>query len=204
MKVESGTICPSSPKGKFPYLDDDGQIVPDSTFIRFYLEKKYDIDYNAGLSPEQSGCAWAIEKMLEDHVYWAAMTERWLDPKNFAIGPAHIFDGFPALIRPIVRSMVLRQIRRSAYGQGMGRHTKDEQILLVNKAITATAQVLGDRRYLMGEQPCGADATAYAFASSALCKIFDSRIRGEVEKHSNIVAYVERMEKQYFPEGIAS
>ena len=30
-----------APKGKLPYIDDDGEIVADPTFIRFHIEKKY-------------------------------------------------------------------------------------------------------------------------------------------------------------------
>jgi len=29
-----------APKGKIPYIDDDGVVVPDSTFIRWHIEKK--------------------------------------------------------------------------------------------------------------------------------------------------------------------
>jgi Glutathione S-transferase N-terminal domain len=35
-----------APKGKLPYLDDDGLIVADSTFIRFHIEKKYGFDFD--------------------------------------------------------------------------------------------------------------------------------------------------------------
>jgi glutathione S-transferase len=53
----------SAPKRKLPYIEDDGVIVPDSTFIRFHIEKKYGIDFDAGLLPEQKAAAWSIEKM---------------------------------------------------------------------------------------------------------------------------------------------
>jgi len=29
-----------APKGKLPYIEDGGEIISDSTFIRFHLEKK--------------------------------------------------------------------------------------------------------------------------------------------------------------------
>jgi glutathione S-transferase len=189
-----------APKGKLPVLDDNGAIVADSTFIRRHIEKKYGFNYDAGLTPKQIGCAWAVEKMLEDHLYWALIRERWLEPENFARGPAHFFDALPTLLRPIVRRMVVKQVRSNAHGHGMGRHGTDEQTWLASRAITAVAQVLGDRRYLMRDQPCGADATVYAFLAGALCEMFDSPIRVEVKKHANLTAYAQRMEAQYFPE----
>ena len=52
-----------APKGKLPYIDDDGTVVADSTFTRFHIEKKYGFDFDAGLEPAQKAAAWAIEKM---------------------------------------------------------------------------------------------------------------------------------------------
>jgi hypothetical protein len=51
-----------APKGKLPYIDDDGTIVGDSTFIRLHIEKKYGFDFDTGLGPEQKACAWAVER----------------------------------------------------------------------------------------------------------------------------------------------
>jgi glutathione S-transferase len=57
-----------APKGKLPYINDDGLIVADSTFVRFHIEKKYGFDFDAGLAPEQRAVAWAAEKMCEEHL----------------------------------------------------------------------------------------------------------------------------------------
>jgi glutathione S-transferase len=54
-----------APKGKLPYINDDGTVVPDSAFIRFHIEKKYGVDFDAGLTLEQKAVAWAIENMCE-------------------------------------------------------------------------------------------------------------------------------------------
>ena len=67
-----------APKGKLPFIDDDGTIVADSTLIRMHLEQKYSIDFDRGLSTRDRGIAWAMEKMLEDHVYWVLVYWRWL------------------------------------------------------------------------------------------------------------------------------
>src|SRR5205823_1444055 len=58
-----------APKGKLPYIEDDGVNIADSTFIRMHLERKYGIDFDRPLSSEEKGFAWALEKMLEDNLY---------------------------------------------------------------------------------------------------------------------------------------
>src|SRR5262249_12436061 len=68
-----------APKGKLPYIDDDGEQVADSTFIRWHLENKYRIDFDKELSAEQRAIAWAFEKMAEDNLYWTLVDARFFD-----------------------------------------------------------------------------------------------------------------------------
>lgn len=186
-----------APKHKLPVIVDDGLTVPDSTFIRFHIEKKYGFDFDAGLSNEQKAIAWAAEKMLESHTYWAAVFERWSIESNFLKGPAKFFDVLPALVRPFVKSMIRKSIAKDLHSAGMGRHSYDEMIELVSRDLNSIAAILGDKPFFMGDKPCGADATVFAFMQSALCPLFDSRIGDRIRTHANIVAYVERLEKQY-------
>ncbi|MNL59546.1 hypothetical protein D3C87_1832840 [compost metagenome] len=51
----------------------------------------------------------------------------------------------------------------------------------------------------MGDKPCGADATLFAFAASLLCPVFDTPIRTAAEGHANLVAYMERMRAEFYP-----
>ena len=86
---------PASPKGQLPYIDDDGEKVADSTFIRAHIERKYGFDFDAGQGPLERAQAWAYERMIEHHLYWALVGARWADAENFAKGPAHFFDAAP-------------------------------------------------------------------------------------------------------------
>ncbi len=187
-----------APKGKLPLLLDDGATVPDSSFIRFHLERKHGIDFDRGLNAEQRGIAWAVEKMLEDHLYWIVVHERWVDAANFDRGPRNFFNAVPAPLRPIIVAMVKRKIRRNLDGHGMGRHSAAERLELARQALGAVAAILGERPYLMGDEPCGADATLGAFLIASLCALFDSPVRGVVESHPNLVAYAARIRERYF------
>src|SRR6185312_7376841 len=83
---------PASPKGQLPYIVDEAETIADSTFIRAHLEAKYGFDFDAPLSLQARAQAWAFERMIEHHVYWALVGARWVDGDNFAKGPAHFFD----------------------------------------------------------------------------------------------------------------
>ncbi|MEO8061149.1 MAG: glutathione S-transferase family protein [Pseudomonadota bacterium] len=188
-----------APKGKLPYIDDGGTIVADSTLIRLHLERKHSINFDRTLSERDRGIAWAVEKMLEDHVYWAVVYWRWLIDANFDRGPQKFFDRAPAIIRPIVTRMVRRRVRARLHGQGFGRHSEAEMTAMASRAFEALSQVLGDNRYLMGNEPCGADATAFAFIAGTLAKIFESPLQVKAASLPNLVAYNDRMMAEFYP-----
>ena len=86
---------PASPKGQLPFIDDEAETIADSTFIRAHIEGKYGFDFDAPLSLQARAQAWAFERMIEHHVYWALVGARWVDAENFAKGPSHFFDAVP-------------------------------------------------------------------------------------------------------------
>jgi glutathione S-transferase len=189
-----------APKGKLPYIDDDGTIVPDSTFIRWHLEKKYGVDFDRGLSTEQRAIAWAFEKMAEDQLYWAIVHGRWMDDENFTKGPATFFRSVPAPMRPFITAMVRRKLRSTLHGQGLGRHSEQEIAALAARSIDAMADFLGNKPFFMGNEPTGVDATIFAFAAGALCPLFDVPIRAAAARHDNLRGYVSRMTARFYPE----
>ncbi len=189
-----------APKGKLPYIDDDSETIADSTFIRWHLEKKYQIDFDRGLTAEQRAIAWAFEKMLEEHLYWALVHARWIDDANFAKGPRSFFRAAPAPIRPLVIAMVRRQLRRTLHGQGLGRHSPEEIVALGTRSIEATADFLDIKPFMMGADPTGLDATAFAFVAGVLCPLFETPLRTAGERHDNLKRYVGRMTARFYPE----
>ena len=199
IKVVSPKDLGKAPKGKLPYIEDAGEIVADSAFIRWHIEQKYGYDFDRGLSKTEKATAWALEKMLEDNLYWLMVDVRWLDDANFAKGPAHFFDGLPPIVRNLVRLMVRSKQRKTLNAHGIGRHTAAEKLAIAKQDIASVAALLDDKPYLFGNEPCGADASAYAFMAGVLCPHFESPIRDSAESHANLVAYVHRMKTRYFP-----
>jgi glutathione S-transferase len=188
-----------APKGKLPYIRDGETVVADSTLIRLYLEKQYSIDFDRGLSARERGIAWSVEKMLEDHIYWALVYWRWCDDANFDRGSKIYFKRAPALIRPLVIGAVRRKVRNNLHAHGLGRHSEAETTAMALRAIDALSQILGENRYFFGSTPCGADATAFAFIASTLTPVCESPLRDKLLGTPNLLAYSERMMKEFFP-----
>jgi glutathione S-transferase len=198
--VEDRTGFSRAPKGKQPYIKDDGEVVADSTFIRFHLERVHGVDFDAHLTEEQKAIGWCVEKMCEEHLYWILARTRWLDDANFERGSAKLFEQIPAIARPLAKRFIRRRVAKSLWAQGMGRHSAAEVDALGIRDIEALATLIGDKRYLFGDEPCGADATVFAFLASIMAPMAESPIRDAALAKPALVAYRDRMMQAYFPQ----
>jgi len=190
-----------SPHGLLPYIEDDGIKVADSTLIRFHLEQKYRVDFDRGLSAEQKATAWAVERMCEDHLYFAMLDLRWMNRANFNKGLGrHMFGSVPALVRPLVRALLSRMNAKRLRGHGIGRLPRARNEELAIRDVAALAALLGDKPFLMGEEPCGADAIVFGMVTSILTPPLDSAVRDAMQKRANLVSYRDRVTKAYFTE----
>jgi glutathione S-transferase len=186
-------ILSRAPKGRLPYIDDDGIIVADSTFIRFHVEKKYGVDFDERLTDAQRSMAWALEKMCEEHLYFALVDFRWRGDINFYRGPAQFFASIPVPLRSLVRSMVRRGNLRQLREQGIGVHSEEEVAKLACRDIDTLATILGGNQFLTGDRRSGADAFVAALIGTLRVPLFETPIRTHLEKQKNLCAYSERI-----------
>lgn len=191
---------PIAPKGKLPFIVDDGEAIADSTFIREHLERKYGVDFDEGLSGGQQATAWAVERMMEDHLYWAMVHDRWMVDANFERGPARFFDGAPDGAREQIMLQARGRVRDALHGQGLGRHTGEEIAALAARSLGAVSALIGDKLYLMGDRPCGADATVFGVLAGVIYPEFESPVRQAALAYPNLGRYCQRMMGQWYPE----
>jgi glutathione S-transferase len=187
------------PKGQLPWIDDRGTLVGDTTFIRAHLEERYAIDLDAGLDAAARAQAWAVERMIENHLSWVSAWTRFCIPDNFEVGPAHFFDDAPQAMRKRMQRDLLLQVSANLRAVGIARHAPGEIAWLGDRSIEALAALLADKPYLFGDKPCGTDATAFAMLAGILTSFFDSPLRRTAEAHDNLVAYVGRMMATHYP-----
>ncbi|MDJ1157158.1 glutathione S-transferase family protein [Chelatococcus sp. SYSU_G07232] len=189
-----------APKGKLPYIRDGERVVCDSTFIRLHLEERHDIDFDEGLSALERATGWAFEKMCEEHLYWALVSERWLMEENFAKVRAAIFDQLPWPLRTLVPPLIQRKVRKALVAQGFGRHSREEMLLLARCDIEAIATQLGDKPFMMGAAPKGVDATVHAFLMTVSSADLASPLVAYTREHANLAAYMQRMQDRFYAE----
>ncbi|HYI01265.1 glutathione S-transferase family protein [Hyalangium sp.] len=187
-----------APKGKIPFIEEDGKMLGDSQHIIEHLKRKHGDPLDAKLSAEDVAKGHAVRRMLEESTYWHIIQVRWADEEGWrAYRPT-----FEAIFPPVVGKVVVPMIRRKTVqrlrAQGLGRH-RPEEILEMGKAdISTVAALLGDKPYLLGDEPSSFDATVYAFLVSILAFPVDSPFRRYTQEQQNLVRYVQRFQQRYF------
>lgn len=188
-----------APKGKLPFIADGDVIVADSTLIRDHLERRYDIDLDRGLGARERAEAWAMERMIEDHLGWASAYFRWLKDDNFHCGAARLFDTAPATVREDLFREIREEVAARLTAQGLGLYEEDDIAALGVRSIWALSALLGDKPYLMGERPCGVDAAAYGMLAHIAAPVLRSPLKEAVEGAGNLLDYVARMQRRFHP-----
>ncbi|MCR5878335.1 glutathione S-transferase C-terminal domain-containing protein [Phenylobacterium sp. J367] len=123
--------------------------------------------------------------MLENQLGWVIGYFRWLTPENFARGPAHFFDGAPPEARDAIHEEVLREVRAAMRAQGVARHSDAEIVELGLKSLAALSEILGDQRFLFGDRPSGADATALGMLTALYTPFFPCELQERAQGFAN-------------------
>lgn len=196
------TLPLKGPKGKLPFIEEDGQKISDSRFIIEHLKEKYGDLLDKDLNVEQRSIMLAMQRLLEEHLYWIGMYARWqTTDKNWQITKKAIFSGLPPVLRDIAAWVYKWMIiRKQIYGHGTGRHNADEVFHLGIIDLDAVSAFLADKPYFMGDKPTSLDASAFGILINTVHGPIESPVKDYGVGKKNLVAYCDRMMKEFYPE----
>lgn len=160
-----------APKGKLPFIESDGELVADSELILGRLDGLTNGGLFRELTPAEVARGTAFTRLAEEHLYWLTVASRWLDDDWWPNVEKGFFGAMPTLVRAIVAPMARRQVERTYYLQGLGRHSLDEQKRFAFQDLQAIDNVVTDSRYIAGGR-----MTVFDFAVAAqLSSLLDNR-----------------------------
>lgn len=189
---------PRSSNGKVPWVElGDGRRLADSGAIMATLAQERSVSLDAGLDERSRALAVAITRVLEDHLYWAVVCDRWRVSSHWAQTRVAYFGAQPVPLRWLVPAVARRGVLRALHGQGFGRLDDDAVIARARHDLGALAELLDDQEHWLG-RPSSLDATAYAFLASAASPPFDGPLQRAVAQHSNLIAFIERMQQRWW------
>lgn len=188
-----------APKGKLPFIVDGDQTIADSSAILEYLQAKYgDKLGDESLSPVERAVAHSFRVLLDEHFYWAIVYSRWADDGGWEIMRPTIARGMPPVVRSIVPGIIRGNVRKSLHAQGLGRHSPEEIYAIGNADLTAVSSYLGDKQFMMGDEPRSIDACVYSYLASAIQFPYASPLKQHAQSLANVEPYCDRMKKRYY------
>lgn len=200
-EVVSNADIRNAPKGKMPYIEDRGQVIGDSSLIIDYLKATYGDALDRHLSAYEQGIALAMQRLMEEDLYWCMLYARWHEPAGWEKTRPAYFGTLPPLLRDIVARTIRKQVVKSLHLQGMGRHSAEEVYTLGKADLNALANYLSNKPFFMGDRPTTLDATAYGFLTNILYAPIESPLKTYTEELPQLTTYCERM-KELFYSGI--
>lgn len=187
-----------APKRKLPYIEDGNLKLADSRFIIRHLKAKYK-DLDEGLTPAESALSLAMQRLLEEHLFWATMYSRWqYTDANWQVNKKAIFSVMPPGIRDLAAVYYRHRIQRQILGHGTGRHTAEEIFELGMLDLDALSASLGEKRYFLGDKPTTLDASAFGFLINTLGCPIESPLKEHGLAKDNLRNYVERIKAEYY------
>jgi glutathione S-transferase len=186
-----------APKGKLPYIVDNGKTIGDSNLIIEYLKQTYGDKLDRDLSKPERAIALAISRLLEENLYWVMVYSRWQEPQNWLKTKAAYFEYLPLPLRWFVPDLARKSTLACLAGHGMGKHSASEIYEIGCRDTIALSDFLADKPYLLGDRPTSIDATAYAFMANILWVPITSPLQDLTRTLVNINSYADRMKAKF-------
>lgn len=146
-----------NPRGRVPALVIDGEVFVDSSDIVSEIDRRWP---DPPLLPEglqQQALCRMIEDWVDEVLYFYGLTLRWCDDGGFAWLKPVAFGAMPPPLNWFVPSLIRKQIKRRASGQGTGVKPRDVVQRELKQGLQMMSDLLGTQEYFLGEQITRAD-----------------------------------------------
>lgn len=191
-----------APKNKMPVLRHGERTIPDSSAILEHLEATLAEPIDAWLGPQQRAIATAVRGMVEEQLYFVVVYERWKPDSAWATYRPVFVNlagqlGVPGLLRRFVANQARREMLAQLRGQGIGRHTPEENLAIGKRVLDALDELL-QGPFFFGERPSTLDATVFAFLYSIAGAPFEGPLKQHMLEKAKLVAYCDALQARYF------
>lgn len=187
-----------APKQKLPTVTFNNQVICDSSSILAHFEAKSPNALDAGMTPLDTSLSKAYGALFEEKLYFVVAWARWgddrvwdsyRDPIKTYLGA----QGVPKFLHTMVAKIARKQMCKSIWVQGIGRHSRDEIYAMGTDILQAASVFLAEKTYFMGDQVRTIDATVYAFLSAILDVPLETPLKQALLDLPNLTAYCARM-----------
>lgn len=187
-----------APKGKLPFIEDEGKIIADSFFIIEHLKNKYKLTIDNELNAEQLAITHLVSKSLDENFYFCLIYSRWFRDDTWPIIKQGFFGQLPPILKTIIPKLIRRKVIKGLTEQGFARHRHEEIMQLTHTSMQSLSDLLGRKTYFWGEKTSTLDACCYAFLAQFILADINNPYNKIADGFPNLVSFCKRINNQFY------
>lgn len=182
------------PNRKNPWIELDGERIPDSETIIEHLARLYRFDIDADLDAAELAQLHAFRRMIEEHLHMIFEWELFVHHNGFPFVLGIAKTMVPNLVARPAAAMFCRQMKKQLHARGLARHS-DEVIARKGIAdVDAIEAALGDKKYLAGNRPSLTDVSAYGMLQPMAKWPMRTPVADYIKSRPRLCAWLNRIE----------
>ena len=186
------------PKGKSPWIELEGEKIGDTEIIIEALSRRYGVDLNADLTPEQNAVGHAWRRTFEEHFHQVLEWELLIHPAGAAYLKTAMAKQAPPVARDLIWSLVRSHFRRQLFARGISRHPPEVIEAKGRADVDALADYLQGRSFLVAEHPTAHDAAVFGLLAPIVYWTMPTPVASYARTVPRIAAYVDQMRQRCF------
>jgi len=202
IKYENVFTMKFGSKGQIPYIELNGEQIPDSNIIINVLKEKFNVDPDEGVSEGDLAVGHAATMMLEHHTAHIGFHYRYGHHMQNFLDTLQLAEYYPSAKHVKNWGRVQPYLTRfRSWLQGIGRHENAELWEMSFKDLRSLSNLLGTKAYFLGAQPTSVDCTIFGHLAQFLFIDIGFPQKTFMENNcSNLVELVDRMKKDFWPD----
>jgi glutathione S-transferase len=186
------------PKGKNPWIEFEGERIGDSEIIIDLLSRRFGIDLDSGLSSEQKAIGLAWRRTFEEHFHQVLEWELFLHPSGGSFMRQSMTSKMPPVVGPLIFTALRSHLQKQLYARGLARHPPEVIATKGLADVDALAIFLGDRPFLVADQPSMADTSLFGLLAPMAYWPMETPVASHLKTIPALMAYCDRMRRRCF------
>ncbi|MBB5720614.1 glutathione S-transferase [Loktanella ponticola] len=181
---------------KLPVLRVGDRLISDSDSIRLFLEQQ-GADFWGDTSPRDQAMGRALIRMVEDHMYFHVVMDRWFDDRVWPIVRDAYFTDMPKIIRGVVTNGIRKALRKGLHAQGLLRLTTDQRLVRLDQDLATIRTLLAQHTFILGDKPTLPDFSVASILSNFVATPVETASSLRVSGDPVLMGYITRMKEMF-------
>jgi len=186
-----------SKEGLLPFVELNGEHIADSQLIIFKLSKYFKKEDK--LPKEKLAIARAVDRMVEGTLLAALICFKVVENTAKFINPKVSGAPVPEFVTNLVAPFIHGQIKARMRANGMYKHDRTDILDIMHRDLQALSDILGDKKFVMGDEPSSVDFTVFGNLASCYYLPYDQPMKRVLQQEfTNVRDLLERIKGKYW------